>query len=190
MPALVYLVATSLDGFIADRNGSTAVFEDDLESARAVLTAYPDTCPAHLRDVFGLSEVRGRFEAVVMGARTHQPALDAGLTSAYPHLDQYVAAHGTLPIDPTVTQWTGDVRTHLRNLRSRVSGDIWLCGGGGLASQLIDEIDELHLKVHPVLLGAGVPVVADGIPATHFLPSGTTPFPGGVQVVTYRRRDV
>ena len=35
-----------------------------------------------------------------MGARTHQPAFDAGLTSAYPHLRQYVVTHHDLPSEP------------------------------------------------------------------------------------------
>ena len=37
---------------------------------------------------------------------------------------------------------------------------MWLCGGGHLAGQLVDEMDELFLKVYPVVLGRGIGLFA------------------------------
>jgi len=46
------------------------------------------------------------------------------------------------------------------NLRLRPGRDIWLVGGGDLASAFFEKnlIDELDLFVHPILLGGGVPL--------------------------------
>ena len=46
--------------------------------------------------------------------------------------------------------------------------DIWLCGGGHLAATLIDEIDALELKRHPVTFGAGIPIFASGYEPRHW----------------------
>lgn len=185
--SLVYLVATSLDGFIAGPDGDTSVLEEDLESAAAALAAYPDTCPAHLREVFGISGPPVRFDTVVMGAATHRPALAAGLTSAYPHLTQYVATHADLPEDPTQHRWEGDLAARVRELKAAPGGDIWLCGGGDLAGQLVEEIDEIHLKVHPVLLGEGVPVVR-GAGLRRFTHVSSSTLAGGVVLSVYTAR--
>jgi len=39
---------------------------------------------------------------------------------------------------------------------------IWLCGGAELASELFAKIDEIILKVNPIVLGAGIPLFARG----------------------------
>lgn len=181
MRKLVYFVATSIDGFIAGSDGSTDGFPLNPETLSAIFTEYPETCPAHLRDALGVSGEPRHFDTVLLGARTHEPALQAGLTSAYPHLRQYVVTHRSdLPRDPTVTVVSVDPLTLVRELKQEEGLDIWLCGGGNLAAQLLDEIDEYHVKVNPVLLGSGVPMVEGS--ATAPLPLGlrsSTTLPGG-----------
>ncbi|MGF1662099.1 MAG: dihydrofolate reductase family protein [Kineosporiaceae bacterium] len=187
MRSLVYYVATSVDGFIADREGGVGAFPVDRGTLAALFDRYPETCPAHLRDALGVNGEAQRFDTVIMGARTHEPALEAGLTSAYPHLRQYIATHRELPPDPTVTTVAGDVGAVVRDLRSLPGRDIWLCGGADLAGQLIDEIDEIQLKVNPVVLGDGVPLFA-GRGRPHGLTHHSAEvLPGGVVLTTYRR---
>lgn len=160
MRRLVYLVAVSADGFIADAQGSYAAFPQDPTTLADLFAEYPETCPVQAREALGVTGPARRFDTVLLGRRTHQPALDAGLTSAYPHLVQYVATHrDDLPPDPTITVTT-DPLGLVRELKRGTGLDIWLCGGGDLAGQLVDEIDEFHLKVYPVLFGEGVPLVA------------------------------
>jgi dihydrofolate reductase len=46
-------------------------------------------------------------------------------------------------------------------------GTLWIVGGGGVASQFADEgiLDEVHLTVVPVVLGAGKPLFGRPLPA-------------------------
>ena len=190
MADLVYYVAASLDGFIAGPDGQTDGFPVDPETVGDLFARYPETCPAHLRDALGVSGAPRRFAAVVMGARTHQPALDAGLTSAYPHLEQHVVTHGELPDDPSVTRVEGDVAGHVRRLKAGVDGDVWLCGGADLAGQLVEEIDEIQVKLNPVLLGDGTPLAQLGYAPRPLELAGSETLPGGVVLLTYRVRPV
>lgn len=183
MRRLVYYVATSIDGFIAAPDGDASVFPTHPETLAAILAEYPETCPAHVRDLLGVTGGPRHFDTVVMGRATHQPALDAGLTSAYPHLRQYVVTRrADLPADPTVTVVPDGPAALVRSLKAEDGLDVWLCGGGDLAGQLADEVDELHLKVNPVLLGEGVPLFRGPIAAGAWSLADTADLPHGVRL--------
>jgi dihydrofolate reductase len=44
----------------------------------------------------------------------------------------------------------------VRELKRRPGQDLWRCGGAQLAGALLPEIDELVLKVNPLLAGDGI----------------------------------
>lgn len=188
MRKLVYYVAVSLDGFIADSTGDTSMFPVEPETLTQLFSRYPETCPAHVRGALGVTDDPKRFDTVLMGYRTHEPALAAGLTSAYPHLHQIVVTHRELPADPTVESWRGDIDAQVRSLKAEPGADIWLCGGGSLATQLIDQIDELELKINPVTLGIGVPLFTGAV-LRPWVPRAVEQLPGGVMLLTYAKSE-
>jgi dihydrofolate reductase len=94
---LVYYVATSMDGFIADPAGDPSRFPAGPELLERLFARYPETCPVHLRGALGVTAEPQRFDTVLMGRRTYAPAEQAGLEhGAYPHLRQCVVSHRAL----------------------------------------------------------------------------------------------
>ncbi|WP_040161892.1 dihydrofolate reductase family protein [Nigerium massiliense] len=187
MRDLVYYVAASLDAFIADPDGDFSAFPQDPATLAVLFDRYPETCPAHAREALGVDAPPRRFDTVVMGYRTYQPALDAGLTGgAYPHLRQVVATHRALPDAEGLSVISGDVAGAVRQLKEEPGRDIWLCGGADLAAQLVELIDEIQIKVNPVLLGSGIPLLPAGGPRPYEL-TAADELPGGVVLQTYRQ---
>ncbi|GAA3192887.1 dihydrofolate reductase family protein [Dactylosporangium siamense] len=190
MRKLIYLVAVTLDGFIAGPDGQVDFFGFDDDSAAAVLADWPETMPTHVRGPLGLEGAANRrVDTVVMGRGTYEPALAVGITSPYRHLEQFVFSRTLADLDPGVTFVGGDQDSaeFVRDLKRRDGLDIWLCGGGQLAAQLVDEIDELVLKVNPTVIGAGVPLFAGPFRPTPFRRTDTRTFETGVSIVTYER---
>ena len=119
MRELVYYIATSIDGFIADPSGDFGSFPLDPRTLEALFQRYPETCPVHAREALGVTAATRRFDTVLMGRRTYQPAVDAGLTGgAYPHLRQIVAAHRTLPQAAGLQVMHGDLPAQVRELKA------------------------------------------------------------------------
>ncbi|WP_030659705.1 dihydrofolate reductase family protein [Streptomyces rimosus] len=195
MRKLVYYVAVTLDGRIAGPGGEFDFYPvGDAEQAAAysawVNARHPETVPTAMRAAHGLADAPNvRFDTVVMGLGTYRPALDAGLTSPYAHLRQYVVS-STLPqdVDPAVTVVRADPLALVRGLKREEGRDIWLCGGGRLAGELLPEIDELIIKSYPVVAGAGVPVFDGGFTPTDFAVAERTSFANDVTITRFTRR--
>jgi dihydrofolate reductase len=67
-------------------------------------------------------------------------------------------------------------------------GALWVVGGGGVASQFADEglLDEVHMTVVPVVLGAGKPLFERRLPAGPMQLSGTRAFKNGMVELRYQ----
>ncbi|MFE9171730.1 dihydrofolate reductase family protein [Streptomyces kebangsaanensis] len=197
MRKLVYYVAVTLDGRIAGPGGEYDFFPAGDEQQAVAYSAwtntlYPETVPAAHRAAAGLTDAPNRrFDTVVMGLGAYRPALDAGITSPYAHLRQYVVSSTLKPdTDPAVTVVPGDPLALVRELkREEDTGlDVWLCGGGRLAGALLPEIDELVVKNYPVVAGAGIPAFDGAFDPTVFDVAERTAFPNGVTLTRLTRR--
>ncbi|MDX3227283.1 dihydrofolate reductase family protein [Streptomyces sp. ME19-01-6] len=186
MRKLVYYVAVSIDGFIAGPGGEFDFYPQAPDMVDYLRAEFPETMPTHMRPDMGLEEAPNkRFGAVVMGGVTYKLG---GVTSPYTHLRQYVVSRSLPEIaDPAVELAPDDPIGLVRRLKAEGGeGDIWLCGGGVLAGQLLSEIDELVFKRYPVVAGDGVPAFAKGFQPRPFAPVETLTFSNGGTVTTYR----
>lgn len=201
MRKLVYYVAVSLDGRIAGPGGEFDFYPAGDEQQAAAYSAwcnarYPEFVPTAMRAALGLADTPNRrFDTVLMGLGSYRPALDAGITSPYAHLRQYVVSSTLAPdTDPAVTVVRADPLALVRDLKGEAGEragqerDIWLCGGGRLAGALLPEIDELIIKSYPVVAGAGIPVFDGEFDPTVFDVTDRDSFDNGVTVTHFARR--
>ena len=170
MRALKYYVATSLDGFIAHDDGSFDGFLWDEEVVTDFLESFE------------------WFDTVLMGRKTYEVGLKEGKTSPYPMMEQYVFSQtlGESP-DENVELVSENGIERVRTLKQKPGKAIWLCGGGHLASTLFAEhlIDEIILKVNPVLFGSGIPLFANKIGLTHLELTNSKIYSNGTALLFY-----
>jgi dihydrofolate reductase len=156
MTRVVYFTAATLDGFIADEH-------DSLEWLFEV---------PHTEDDGSWDAFIGRIGPLVMGATTYQWTLDRHFTEHpeqwqefYADRPVWVFTHRDLPGIPGVQVHL--VRDDVRRvydeelLPAAGARDIWVVGGGDLVGQFDDAglLDEIHVHLTPVVLGAGKPLL-------------------------------
>ncbi|GGV19603.1 deaminase [Actinomadura cremea] len=195
MRTLTYYIATTLDGFIAglgggDPSGSDGFFTITEDYVEHIVAHYPETLPVGAREALGVTAPGTRFDTVLEGRRSYQVGLDAGVTNAYPHLRHLVFSRTlTRSPDPTVELVADDPVETVRRLKAGDGGGIWLVGGAELAGALYQEIDELILKVNPVIVGTGIPLFGGRTAAVArpFTLAASTVLESGVAFMTYAR---
>ncbi|MFJ8751905.1 dihydrofolate reductase family protein [Streptomyces sp. NPDC102441] len=146
-----------------------------------------------------MTEVFDRSGAFLLGRRTYD------IFAAYWPLvtdpqDPIAARLNTLPkhvVSTTLTDpaWenttvvSGDVPAEVARLKERTEeGELQVHGSATLARSLLahDLIDEINLLVHPVYLGGGRRLFADGGQPTAFELTGARATGSGIAIHTYR----
>lgn len=176
MSSTIYYVASSIDGFIADREGRLDWLLE-----------------------FGMEEFSPHYEAflenvgvVVMGSTTYEFVLGEGLeTWPYDGLQTRVLTHRELSVaveGADIRFESGDVvDLHAGWVEAADGRDVWIVGGGAIAAALADAglLDVVDLTIMPVVLGAGAPLLP--LAGTRALTAeATTTYPSGALGVTYR----
>ncbi|WP_433593506.1 dihydrofolate reductase family protein [Nocardia sp. CA-145437] len=178
MRKLTYYVAATIDGFIATDDGSVDFFPVGGDHGPAIMAQYPETLPTKVRQVLGVDKPCQNFDTVIMGRKTHDFGVRTGTSSPYSHMRQFVVST-TLPESPAagVDLISEDPLARVRELKREKGLGIWLCGGGELAQTLLPEIDQVFLKLYPIVLGHGRPL---------FGAAGRLPEPAKFRVLTSR----
>lgn len=187
MRQLIYYVACTVDGFIAREDGSFDCFLSEGEHFVDLVKDFPETIPSHLREALGARGENRHFDAVLMGRRTYEVGAALGVTNPYPQMRQYLFSRSFAKSpDREVELISGDAAAKVRELKQEAGRDIWLCGGGELATQLFPEIDELILKVNPVVIGRGIPLFRGEVKPTAVEVVVSKSYSNGFRMVRYR----
>ena len=148
---LVYYVAMTVDHFIAREDETIEGFATEGHA----ITDYLNS----LRD----------YDTVLMGRRTYEWGYQFGVQAGQPvptyaHMMQYVFSKTMEAYNhPQLRVIPDDPADFVRELKTSSGGAIYLCGGGQLAGYLLQNglVDELILKINPVVFGSGIPVFGD-----------------------------
>lgn len=187
MRELKYYVACTVDKFIARGDGSFDFFLTQGEHVSDLLENFPETIPVHFRDKLGITGENRHFDAVLMGRKTYEVGLQEGITNPYPQMQQYVFSRSWKESpDANVELVSTDPLVFVQELKQQSGKDIWLCGGGDLATKLFAQIDELILKVHPMLLGSGIPLFSGAIELTSLQLTNSKIYNNGFMLLNYR----
>jgi dihydrofolate reductase len=178
MRRLQLFIATSIDGFIACPDGSIAWLFSDAD--------------------YGYEAFFDQTDTVLMGRKTFHQVLEMG-EWPYPGRQAYVFSHSVAPEDapqgvPDLHVTSEAPSKVVNGLKSTPGKNIWLVGGASITGELLQSglVDDLIISVHPIILGAGVPL------ASQYSQSGplfeywdlvsTVAFPSGLVQLSYKQR--
>jgi dihydrofolate reductase len=144
MRKLVLYIATSLDGYIAGPAGEIDWLFTDQD--------------------YGYAEFFAGVDAVVMGRKTYELTLSFG-EYPYPGTRSFVFSRSEHAADANVTFISQDVGSFIANLKREAGKNIWLVGGGEIVRECLqhDLIDDFRIFIHPLVLGAGIPLFPNGV---------------------------
>ena len=171
MRKLEYHCAISLDGYVAHKDGSWDGFVMQGSHVTDFLRSIAD------------------YGVALMGRKTYEVGLAQGVKNPYPTLKTYVFSRTLLASpDPNVSLVSSGALDVVRGLKSQQGKDIWLVGAGDFAATLFahDLVDVVRVKVNPILLGEGIPVVAHLPRLVRFQLIDSKAYDNGVVLLSYR----
>ncbi|MBT3378981.1 MAG: dihydrofolate reductase [Lentisphaerae bacterium] len=176
MKASVY-IATSLDGFIARRNGSI----DWLNDAHALVPEGEDC---------GFGAFMDSVDALIMGRKTYEQVLSFGQWP-YGETPVVVLSHrppgGPSHLPNTVSYSSETPKALLKRLSGLGMKHVYVDGGNTIQGFLVEAlIDEITITTIPVAIGDGIPLfnpTGEDVKLTHLR---TTAYDFGFVQTTYR----
>lgn len=148
-PTVSVFIATSLDGYIARRNGDI----DWLDAANAAVPEGEDC---------GYSTLMQSIDALVMGRNSYEKVLSFG---TWPYGETPVIVLSRKPIAfpdnlPKSVQHSSETPHELYQRLSRAGVEHIYLDGGKTIQRFLDAglIDELTITVIPIILGDGIPL--------------------------------
>lgn len=167
-------IASSLDNFIASKNGSVEWLFSDAD--------------------YGYATFYDSVDTILVGRKTYEQSLTF---DEYPYRGKkvYVFTHNAKAESnnkrmPGVKYIDNNIPDFVRRLtQERISNkDIWLLGGGEIVSILLnaDLVDEIILSIHPIILGRGIPLFKNIEKRINLRLKESVPFESGLVQLRYR----
>lgn len=139
MPNILLNLALSLDGLIEGPNGEYDWCFTDQD--------------------YGMTEFLARCEAILLGRKSYDTLCQYD-ANAFPNQKKYVFSNTLVTDAPRTEVVRGHVPDVVAEIQKKHRGDLWFFGGAQLLTEFLrhDLIDEMHLSVHPLVLGSGTPL--------------------------------
>ena len=142
MKKIILYIATSVDGFIARKNGSVDW-----------LTKFNNK-----EEDYGYKEFFDSIGTVILGNTTYKE-----FKAPYGNKKCFVFSRKNTGKENNIIFVNSNVKEFIKGL-SDEDGNIWLVGGADLAKEFLKNnlIDEFIITVIPTVLGDGIPLFRDG----------------------------
>ena len=161
-------IAMSLDGFIAGPNDEIDWLFTDQD--------------------YGFTPFFDRIDTIIMGRRSYEMSCSFD-EWPYPGKRTFVCSRQSqLASDPRVSFATVPLPTVIAQARCAGSRGIWLLGGGQLVRSALHcrSIDRIQLAIHPIILGAGIPLFPAGTPQTRLQLRDCQAYDSGLLIAHYQ----
>lgn len=151
MRNVILYIASSLDGFIARKNGDINWLENPMYFIEG--------------EDYGYQQMYDAIDTTLMGNKTYQQVLGFDVPFPYHDKANYVFSRSQDGKDENVQFIKGDIANFVKNLKQQEGKDIWLVGGGELNSILLCHglVDKIILTMIPVKLGEGIPLFSGNV---------------------------
>ena len=138
MRKIILFIASSLDGFIAKRNGNVDWLFMDAD--------------------YGYSKFYSKVDTVIMGRKTYEKALEFE-KHPFKGKKAYVFTRKS-SLKAKNIDLVSDPVTFTKKLKGLSGNNIWLVGGSDIISILMNAelVDKIVVSIHPILLGKGIPL--------------------------------
>ena len=139
MRKVILYIASSLDGYVARENGDI------------------DWLPQS--DISGYDEFYKTVDVVIMGKTTYDQVLTFGVYQ-YKDKKSYVLKRNKNSTRDENVEFVSNVNEFVKDILSRLEGNIWLVGGGQIISSFVNNgiVDEIILSIVPIVIGKGIPL--------------------------------
>ena len=170
-PKIKLYIATTIDGFIADKDGSVK-FLDKLSDCG---------------DDFGYKKFFDPIGGIIMGHTTYkQFAGEADYSKVYEGKPIYVFSRKERKPDKSVII----VNENIREFSKKLKKDTWLVGGAQIIGEFLkyDLVDEMILTIVPELLGEGISLFGSSSTPMNLSLRSTNTYDMGVVELHYVRK--
>ncbi len=173
----IIFIATSIDGFIADKEGGMA---------------YLEMIPNPEQIDMGYTKLMERVDALVMGRNTYEMVLSFGID--WPYSKPVYVLSNTLKevaedLKDKVELIKGNLKDVLKSIHSKGHHSLYIDGGKTIQQFLNEDlIDELILTTMPILLGGGIPLFSDLSKSLEFEHIQSQVFLDEIVQNTYKRK--
>jgi dihydrofolate reductase len=170
---IIVEVATSTDGYIARPDGDVAWLDRP-----------------RVKGNYGMEGFFKTIDTILWGRKTYEKGIEMGMKSTFsPRVKNYVFSRSAQTALISGFEYASDpVKAFAQKLRRQRGKHIWMMGGGELIASFLDEgeIDEFRIKLIPVMIGEGIPLIAPRHRLVRLKLLSTKEYPDGVVGLHYQ----
>ena len=179
MSKIILYIASSLDGYIARKDGSVD-WLDSLEN--------PENSD------FGYGEFIANIDIQIMGRKTYEVVMGFDVPWPYNNIKTYVATQNRdLTINSPDTHLLHDIdKKSIEEICGESTRKVWLVGGGSLVNTFLNyhAVDEIILSQIPTILGEGIRLFPGKSIEVPFQLTKHEVFPNGLVQLHYLQRPI